>query len=427
MGAGGSFGAELSTNSSGIFRNEVGGTLSSVSGSNVNINIGTGDINSANLGVMQFNDAITFNFATGTIFRNDNLIDINNTPDGLTLSGAGTFNNNAAGTITLDGVGTITQIGGAVLNDTGTILFGNSPGTLTIGGDYLRGDTAYMEFELGGLAAGVHNGYDQLTVDGTVFASGTLDIVEYGGFDVGVGDSFTIVQADAIEDSFDAIDGLDVGGGVVLDAVQSASAITLTGKTVTHQGDGGDNTLTGSAGDDVMSAGGGDDFIVGGGGADLMHGGGGDDFIVGGGGADLMHGGDGDDVFAVSDTGFGRLDGGGGTDLVSFDGAGQTFDLTQLRGDQLGGIERIDFGGFGDNILVIDDRIAFAATGGANSLTGAEHSLVIDGESGDSLNATGDWNNTGTVTIGGEGYTVYQSANNDAQIFVDDDITVSAA
>jgi hypothetical protein len=140
-----------------------------------------------------------------------------------------------------------------------------------------------------------------------------------------------------------------------------------------------------------------------------------------------MHGGGGDDVFSVSDTGFGRLDGGGGTDLVSFDGAGQSFDLTQLRGDQLSGIEQIDFGGFGDNILTIDERIAFAATGGANSLTGAEHSLLIDGDTGDALNAVGDWNNTGTVTIGGEGYTVYQSGSNDAQIFVDDDITVSAA
>ena len=141
-----------------------------------------------------------------------------------------------------------------------------------------------------------------------------------------------------------------------------------------------------------------------------------------------MHGGDGDDVFTVDDTGFGRLDGGGGTDLVTFDGAGQSFDLTQLRGDQLSGIEHIDFGGSGDNVLTLDANIVFAATGATNSLTGAERSLLIDGDAGDTLNAQGDWNNMGTVTIGGEGYSVYQSTDGDgAQLFVHEDLVVSAA
>ncbi len=407
---------KINTKTGGIFRNEIGGVVTGVAGTDVIIALDAGDNNSFNLGTMVFNDGVTFRFdGSGSIFRNGGTINITDAATGFTLDGPGAqggeFINNTGGTISVsDSAGTINQIDGAVFtNNGGNLSFGSSPGSLTFSGDIANSNDGRIEFELGGLPAGIHEGYDQMTVLGTLTAGGILDVVEFEEFEVGVGDSFTIVQAGQIEGSFDAIEGLDVGGGVVLDAVQSASAVTLTGKAVTHQGDGGDNTLTGGAGDDVMSAGDGNDFIV------------------GGGGADLMHGGSGDDVFAVSDTGFGRLDGGGGTDLVSFDGAGQTFDLTQLRGDQLGGIERIDFAGFGDNVLTIDDRIAFAATGGANSLTGAEHSLLIDGDAGDSLNAAGNWNNTGTVTIGGEGYTVYQSANNDAQIFVDDDITVSAA
>jgi hypothetical protein len=135
---------------------------------------------------------------------------------------------------------------------------------------------------------------------------------------------------------------------------------------------GSDNTLTGSAGDDVFSAGAGNDTVV------------------GNGGVDLVHTDDGDDVFVAPDTGFGRFDGGSGTDLVTFEGAGQNFDLTSLRGDQLSGVERIDFSGFGDNILTLDTDITFAATGNENALTGEAHSLVIDGDAGDTLNAIGD-------------------------------------
>ena len=153
----------------------------------------------------------------------------------------------------------------------------------------------------------------------------------------------------------------------------------------------------------------------------------GNDTVVGNGGVDLVHTGDGDDVFVAPDTGFGRFDGGSGTDLVTFEGAGQNFDLTSLRGDQLSGVERIDFSGFGDNILTLDTDITFAATGNENALTGEAHSLVIDGDAGDTLNAIGDWTNTGAVTIEGTGYSVFQNSANDAQIFVDDDIAVGAA
>jgi hypothetical protein len=270
----------------------------------------------------------------------------------------------------------------------------------------IRGDTAFMLFELGGLTAGV-GGFDQLTVIGELTAGGTLDVVEFGAFDVSAGDDFAIVNAGTLTGSFREISGLDVGGGVVLDAVQTTTGVTLTGQAVTHQGTAGDDTLTGGAGTDV---------IVGGDGAD---------FVVSGGGADLMHGGAGNDIFVASDAGFGRLDGGAGTDTVRV--ASGDLDLTTLRGDQLSGVEHFDLSGAGDNTLTLDANIAFAATGGTNPLTGAIDSLLIDGDAGDAVSAQGSWTNTGSVTIGANGYSVFTDGGNGATIFVDQDVAVNLA
>ncbi len=375
-----------------------------------NLNDSSGAVsfeNTANVnnGAFEFNQDTIFNFANaGDKFANFGTIDINGSST-LTVD-LGTFENAAAGTINISGGGTVATSSGGIFSDNGTLNFGASPGALTIDGNMLRGDTASVLIELGGLTPGI-GGFDQLTVTGELGAGGTLDIVEFGGFDVGVGDSFAIVNAGTITNSFREISGLDVGGGVVLDAVQNSSGVVLTGRAVTHQGTAAGETLSGGAGDDVFVAGGGDDFIL------------------GGGGADLMHGGDGDDVFVAPDTGFGRIDGGGGIDTVRFDGGG--FDVTGLRGDQLSGVERIDIAGTGNNTLTLDGDFALGATGGINALTGQSNSLLIDGDTDDTVVAQDSWSNTGSVTIGGNGYSVFESDANGVQIFVDADVAVTIA
>ena len=378
------------------------GTLSG----NVNENSGSITLLGAanvNSGALVFStDATLLLLAAHHKFANIGTIDVNGNST-LTVD-TGTLENLAAGTINIFGNGTIATATSGVFSDSGTTTFGLSPGSLTIAGDMLRGDTAFMQFELGGLTAGV-GGFDQFTVTGELKAGGTIDVVEFGGFEVSVGDSFAIVNAGTLTNSFREISGLDVGGGVVLDATQSVNGIVLTGSAVTHQGTASDDTLTGGAGDDV---------IVGGDGAD---------FIVSGGGTDLMHGGGGDDIFIAADTGFGRLDGEGGFDTVRFDNG--SFDLTVLRGDQLSGIERFDITGTGDNTLTLDTEIALAATSETNALTNVQDSLLIDGNAGDVVNAQGAWSNTGTVTIGGNGYSVFESGTNGAQVFVDTDVAVN--
>ena len=163
---------------------------------------------------------------------------------------------------------------------------------------------------------------------------------------------------------------------------------------------------------------------VGAGKSDDLTGGAGNDVIVGG--ADLLHGGAGDDVFVAADSSFGRLDGGDGFDVVRFEGAGQTFDLTVLRGDQLNALESLDITGSGDNVLIIDTDIAFSATRGENALTGTANTLIIDGNAGDTVEAGAGWSNTDTLTIGGDGYSVYENGDNDAQIFVNTAIAMNA-
>ncbi len=64
---------------------------------------------------------------------------------------------------------------------------------------------------------------------------------------------------------------------------------------------------------------------------------------------------------------------------------------------------------------------------GTNALTGTEHGLIIDGDAGDAVEAGAGWSNTGTVTIGGDGYSVYENDSNGAQLYVNEDVAVNAA
>jgi Putative glucoamylase/RTX calcium-binding nonapeptide repeat (4 copies)/Protein of unknown function (DUF3131) len=75
----------------------------------------------------------------------------------------------------------------------------------------------------------------------------------------------------------------------------------------TISGTGSNDTLTGSAGDDMICGLGGDDRIDGGGGDDTIYGDAGDDRIAGGPGADTAYGDEGDD----------RLEGGDGEDVLA--------------------------------------------------------------------------------------------------------------
>jgi fibronectin-binding autotransporter adhesin len=87
------------------------------------------------------------------------------------------------------------QINGNVTINGGTVTPGNSPGTLTINGNYTQGALGTLLIELGGTQQGKS---DLLSITGSASLTGTLDIDLYDGYKPTVGDSFDILIANAI-------------------------------------------------------------------------------------------------------------------------------------------------------------------------------------------------------------------------------------
>ncbi len=110
---------------------------------------------------------------------------------------------------------------------------------------------------------------------------------------------------------------------------------TCLGRVITHLGTGGNDTLNGTAGADVMSGFGGNDTIYGLQGNDLICAGSGDDTVYGGKGNDHIRGGQGFDV----------LYGAQGNDLLQAVGSGQV----DVAGSRM-------FGGIGNDTIEGSDR-----------------------------------------------------------------------
>jgi autotransporter-associated beta strand protein len=113
---------------------------------------------------------------------------------------------------TLKGHGTIN---GNVFNY-GTVAPGNSPGVLTVNGNYT--ENGVLDVEIGGIGgAGVNpNGHDQLVVNGTFTAvpatasptvpGATLKVSKYNGFDPVRTQSFQVIRASAFAGNFTTLD-----------------------------------------------------------------------------------------------------------------------------------------------------------------------------------------------------------------------------
>ena len=132
---------------------------------------------------------------SGAAVRNNGTIDLNNSQP---LINNGDFS----------GTGTVT---GSVINN-GTFRPGNSPGTMTILGDYTENSS--LQIELGGLNAFVPE-YDYLDVIGNVNLSATsiLDLDFYGTFNEAAlsnGDYFDIIRYTGVLDGL--FGGIDLSG-----------------------------------------------------------------------------------------------------------------------------------------------------------------------------------------------------------------------
>jgi hypothetical protein len=105
----------------------------------------------------------------------------------LTLNNSGQFNLNAG---TLKGTGTIS---GPVFNIGGTVAPGDSPGQLTIAGNYSQSSTGLFDVLLGGYTPGTQ--FSQLIVEGSANLGGTIEVDLINGFVPSIGDKFTFLIA----------------------------------------------------------------------------------------------------------------------------------------------------------------------------------------------------------------------------------------
>jgi len=145
------------------------------------------------------------NFTTAGSFDNAGILNIGSgsafTIDGFYHQlGNGTVINNGkfnAGVIDILEGGILKGSGlmaGNVSINGGTVEPGNSPGNMTIDGNYSQSATGKLLIELDGLTQGVN--YDWLYIKGSATLGGLLDVDLYGGYTNNKGDNFTFLTAD---------------------------------------------------------------------------------------------------------------------------------------------------------------------------------------------------------------------------------------
>jgi len=134
------------------------------------------------------------------------------TVNGL-LQGSATGPINASQTVTVFPSGTLSLNGGTVsatsvnlaggllrgsgtingsVNNNGVVSPGNSPGLITIFGNYVQGPTGVLNIEIGGLTPITQ--YDQLFVNGNVSLNGVLNTTLINGF-LPAADTFNIIRS----------------------------------------------------------------------------------------------------------------------------------------------------------------------------------------------------------------------------------------
>jgi len=194
---------------------------------------------------VNLNDATDVDVASGASLAFNGTLHLGGNT--LTKTGAGDIFYNgtlitAGGSVMLaaGALGGSGQIIGDLHNTGGAVTPGNSPGELTVTGDYTHGPGATLAIQLAGLVQG--SNYDLLDVSGTVTLNGgLLDVVLLDGFQPAEGDVFDILDANAIlGDGFGSLSlpglaeglawdtsNLTSGGSLSVSAVPEPSAIML--------------------------------------------------------------------------------------------------------------------------------------------------------------------------------------------------------
>ncbi|WP_445247708.1 beta strand repeat-containing protein [Microcoleus sp. OTE_8_concoct_300] len=153
----------------------------------------------------------------------------------------------------------------------------------------------------------------------------------------------------------------------------TSSALVSVAVGGTQIGGSGNDTLTGTEGNDILIGGRGNDSLIGNAGNDTLIGGNGKDFLVGSAGNDLLDGGNGDDTL-TGGPGTDTLTDGNGQDIFVF-ASGEGIDTItdfNLGTDKIGLTEGLTFGNLsfsGNEILMGSDVLAVLTGVNTNTMT----------------------------------------------------------
>ena len=172
-----------------------------------------GTIDASNYGINQTAGKTTVN---GTLTLGNQTLSL----AGGTLAGSGIINANN---------GTV-----AVNNTGGTVSPGNSPGKLTINGDYTQSTNGIFFEEIGGTSGGTT--FDQLVVSGTAIVGGTLQVKLVNGFTPFNGETFDFFYATALSGNFDNIVSETPGYSFTYSVTGSIGNIVVATTTAVPEG-----------------------------------------------------------------------------------------------------------------------------------------------------------------------------------------------
>lgn len=112
----------------------------------------------------------------------------------------------------------------------GTVSPGESPGIITVQGNYTQLETGMLEIQLGGTTPGT--GHDQLVVTGDATMQGTLNVTKLPEFIPQLGDTFFIIDHSGENSSgtgdFDTVNLPSLGGGLKMEIDFADPGVTLT-------------------------------------------------------------------------------------------------------------------------------------------------------------------------------------------------------
>jgi autotransporter-associated beta strand protein len=240
----------LTINDSGAVTIAAGNTLtlsgaSGVMGLTVNSGAGLFTMN-ANLTLAGASNTVTVNNAAGAVING-----VVGGGIGLVKAGVGTLDLTAVNTYTgdtmvnqgalfVDGsiasANTTVQSGaligghgmiGGNLSNSGIVAPGNSPGTLTVSGNYTQSAAGTLFIEVGGLAPGQH---DLLAVGGSAQLAGTLQLVRLNNFKFNMGDSVTfLTAAQGVSGTFSTVSNpFSTGTMIGAQVVYGPNSVSLT-------------------------------------------------------------------------------------------------------------------------------------------------------------------------------------------------------